>query len=147
MFADGTPYHLPASLAASKLRSCMTPGVHDLASSEEAQRWTVGARALRPLLTLAFPLTIAPDDSVAGALLRCKRANARFRAALSVLTSDPDHNYLRSWVDQVGACDLDNLICDDALLDSPAPERASPALALHPFTPLILPQYRAVATA
>eukprot|EP00965_Chrysotila_dentata_P094382 3120456-Pleurochrysis_carterae.AAC.2 len=65
----------------------MTSGVHDLAFSEEAQRWTVGARALRPLLTPAFPLTLAPDDS----LLRCERANARFRAALSVPTRQLTH--------------------------------------------------------
>eukprot|EP00965_Chrysotila_dentata_P241915 6204567-Pleurochrysis_carterae.AAC.2 len=76
---------------------------------------------------------------MADALLRCESANARLRGALSVPSSDPDHDYLRYWVDQVGACDLDDLICDDALLDLPAPERASPALALHPFTPLIVP--------
>eukprot|EP00965_Chrysotila_dentata_P263263 6214798-Pleurochrysis_carterae.AAC.2 len=72
------------------------------------------------------------------AILRCERASARLRAALAVPTLDPDHDYLRSWVNRVGACDLDDLNCDEAHLDSPAPERASPALALHPFTPLIL---------
>eukprot|EP00965_Chrysotila_dentata_P030555 1017302-Pleurochrysis_carterae.AAC.1 len=76
---------------------------------------------------------------MADALLRRERANARLRAALTVPASDPDHDYLDSWVDRVGACDLDNLVRDDALLDSAAPGRASPALALHPFTPLPLP--------
>eukprot|EP00965_Chrysotila_dentata_P254786 6211990-Pleurochrysis_carterae.AAC.6 len=117
----------------------MTPDAHKLPLSEEAQRWTVVARALRPLLTPVFLLTIAADDSMANALLRCERANARLRAALSVPTSDPDHDYLSSWVDRVGACDIDDLIRDDALLVSAAPERASPALSLHPFTPLIQP--------
>eukprot|EP00965_Chrysotila_dentata_P148120 4889466-Pleurochrysis_carterae.AAC.1 len=73
----------------------MTPGVHDLASSEEAQCWTTGARALRSLLTSAFPLTLAHDDSMADALLRCERANSRLRAALSVPISYPDHDFLR----------------------------------------------------
>eukprot|EP00965_Chrysotila_dentata_P086209 2843826-Pleurochrysis_carterae.AAC.1 len=76
---------------------------------------------------------------MADALLRCERANARLRAALSVPASDPDHDYLRSWVDRVGAYDLDDLVRDNALLDSAAPERASPSLSLHPFTPLPLP--------
>eukprot|EP00965_Chrysotila_dentata_P045250 1503515-Pleurochrysis_carterae.AAC.1 len=110
----------------------LTPGVHDFASSEEAQRWKVGARALRPLVTSVFPVTLAHGDSIADALLWCEPANARLRAALSVPTSDPDHDYLRSWVDRVGACDFDYLIREDELLGSPAPERASPAqLALH----------------
>eukprot|EP00965_Chrysotila_dentata_P006184 201901-Pleurochrysis_carterae.AAC.2 len=52
----GTQYYLPAFLAASKLRSYMTPGVHDFASSEEAHHWTVAGRALRPLVTPAFPV-------------------------------------------------------------------------------------------
>eukprot|EP00965_Chrysotila_dentata_P197616 6178299-Pleurochrysis_carterae.AAC.1 len=49
------------------------------------------------------------------------------------------HVYLRSLVDQVGACDLDDLVRDVVLLDSTAPERSSPARTLHPFTPLITP--------
>eukprot|EP00965_Chrysotila_dentata_P113380 3747047-Pleurochrysis_carterae.AAC.1 len=61
---------------------------------------------------------------MADALLRCERANARLRSALSVPPSaDPDHAYLRSWVDRVGACDLANLLRDDALLDTLLPER------------------------
>eukprot|EP00965_Chrysotila_dentata_P220736 6191966-Pleurochrysis_carterae.AAC.1 len=35
----GTPYYLPASLAASKLRSYMTPGVHPLTPHTDARRW------------------------------------------------------------------------------------------------------------
>eukprot|EP00965_Chrysotila_dentata_P157950 5218566-Pleurochrysis_carterae.AAC.1 len=135
----GTPYHLPASLAAFKLRSYMTPGVHDPPLAGDAQHWTMEARELRSLLAPTFPLALAPDDSMADALLRCERANARLRAALSVPASDPDHDYLRSWADRVGACDLGDLVHDDALLDSAAPERASPALSLHPFTLLSLP--------
>eukprot|EP00965_Chrysotila_dentata_P166029 5481928-Pleurochrysis_carterae.AAC.1 len=61
----------------------MTPGVHDLPPSEAAQPWAVGARALRPLLSPVFPLTSGSGDFVADALLRCERANARLRAALS----------------------------------------------------------------
>eukprot|EP00965_Chrysotila_dentata_P034106 1135477-Pleurochrysis_carterae.AAC.1 len=84
---------------------------------------------------------------MADALLRCERAIARLRAALSVPASDPNHDYLRSWVDRVGACDFDDLVRDDALLDSPASERASPALALHPFTLLFVPpRYGALPT-
>eukprot|EP00965_Chrysotila_dentata_P161417 5330547-Pleurochrysis_carterae.AAC.1 len=71
---------------------------------------------------------------MADALLRCERANARLRSALSVPPSDPDHAYLRSRVDRVGACDLADLVRDDALLDTLLPERSSPELALHPFT-------------
>eukprot|EP00965_Chrysotila_dentata_P057917 1920033-Pleurochrysis_carterae.AAC.1 len=82
----------------------------------------MGARALRPLLTPAFPLAFSPHDSMADALLRCERANARLRSALSVPASDPNHHYLRPWVDRVGACALDDLVRDDALLDSAAPE-------------------------
>eukprot|EP00965_Chrysotila_dentata_P141151 4665596-Pleurochrysis_carterae.AAC.1 len=73
----GTPYHLPASLAAAKLRSYLTPGAHELPLSEAAQPWAVGARALRPLLAPAFPLTLDLDNSMADALLRCERVNAR----------------------------------------------------------------------
>eukprot|EP00965_Chrysotila_dentata_P067509 2234378-Pleurochrysis_carterae.AAC.1 len=76
---------------------------------------------------------------MADALLQCERANARLRAALAVPPSDPDHDYLRSWISRVGACDLSDLIRDDGLLDSPAPERSEPALALHPFTALPRP--------
>eukprot|EP00965_Chrysotila_dentata_P138323 4575100-Pleurochrysis_carterae.AAC.1 len=76
---------------------------------------------------------------MADALFRCERANARLRAALAVPASDPDHDYLRSWADRVGACDLSDLVRDEDLLDSPAPDLASPALALHTLTPLIEP--------
>eukprot|EP00965_Chrysotila_dentata_P122960 4064259-Pleurochrysis_carterae.AAC.1 len=72
---------------------------------------------------------------MADALLRCERTNARLRAALSVPVSDPDYGYLRSWVDRVGACNLDDLVRNNALLGLAAPERASSALALHPFNP------------
>eukprot|EP00965_Chrysotila_dentata_P157457 5201900-Pleurochrysis_carterae.AAC.1 len=61
----------------------MTPGAHDLSRSEEEQPWAVGARGLRPLLSPAFPVAFSSSDSVADALLRCERANARLRAALS----------------------------------------------------------------
>eukprot|EP00965_Chrysotila_dentata_P061896 2050807-Pleurochrysis_carterae.AAC.1 len=76
---------------------------------------------------------------MADALFRCERANARLCAALAVPASDPDHDYLRSWVDKIGDCDLSDLLRDEDLLDSPAPDLASPALALHPFMPLIEP--------
>eukprot|EP00965_Chrysotila_dentata_P205646 6183079-Pleurochrysis_carterae.AAC.1 len=57
------------------------------------------------------------------------------RGALIVPSSDPDYDYLRSWVFcRVGACDPNDLVRDEDLLDSPAPDLASPALALHPFT-------------
>eukprot|EP00965_Chrysotila_dentata_P037423 1244893-Pleurochrysis_carterae.AAC.1 len=46
--------------------------------------------------------------------------------ALTVPPSDPDHVYLRSWINRVGACDLADLVRDDALLDTPLPERSSP---------------------
>eukprot|EP00965_Chrysotila_dentata_P218398 6190559-Pleurochrysis_carterae.AAC.2 len=69
---------------------------------------------------------------MAEALMQCKRANMRLRAALSVPPSDSNHDYLRFWVYRVGACDLDDLVRDDALFDLPVPERSSPALALHP---------------
>eukprot|EP00965_Chrysotila_dentata_P131261 4339187-Pleurochrysis_carterae.AAC.1 len=109
----------------------MSPGVHDFASSEAAQpRLSPGllGRTLQPLVTPAFPVALASDDStVADALLR-----ARLRPGLSTTTC------VLGWIG-LGACDLDYLIRDDALLDSPAPERALPALALHPFTPLIVP--------
>eukprot|EP00965_Chrysotila_dentata_P085117 2808501-Pleurochrysis_carterae.AAC.3 len=118
----------------------MTPGMHALAPSEETPRWAVGARAVQHLLKPAYPLTLYTGDSIADVLLRCERANARLRSALSAPPSDSDHAYLRSWVDRVGACDLDDLICDDILLDSPVPECSSPALeAFHPFTPSIEP--------
>eukprot|EP00965_Chrysotila_dentata_P022023 729481-Pleurochrysis_carterae.AAC.1 len=60
---------------------------------------------------------------MADALLPCERANSRLRSALAVPPSDPDHAYLRSWVDRVGACDLADLIRDDALLDTLLPKR------------------------
>eukprot|EP00965_Chrysotila_dentata_P250927 6209729-Pleurochrysis_carterae.AAC.1 len=105
----GKPYYLQGSLAASMLRSYITPGVHSLTPQMDAGRWA------------------------------WERANACLRDALTVPSSEPDHEYLRSWVDRVGACNLSDLVCDDALLDSPPTERSSPALTLHPFTPLIAP--------
>eukprot|EP00965_Chrysotila_dentata_P148615 4907396-Pleurochrysis_carterae.AAC.1 len=66
----------------------------------------VGARATQPLLKPAFLHSLSAGVSMAEALLQCERANARLRAALAVPPSDPDHDYLRSWLDRVGACDL-----------------------------------------
>eukprot|EP00965_Chrysotila_dentata_P010059 327808-Pleurochrysis_carterae.AAC.2 len=135
----GTPYHRPAALAASKLRSYMTPGMQALVTSEESSRWAGGARAIQPRLKPAFPLNPSQGDSMTNALLRCERASARLRSALSVPPSNPDHAYLCSWVDRVEACDLGDLIRDDILLDTPVPERSSPALAFQPCTPSIEP--------
>eukprot|EP00965_Chrysotila_dentata_P083723 2762787-Pleurochrysis_carterae.AAC.1 len=73
----GTPYYLPASLAASKLRSYMTLGVHPLAPHEDVSQWVVWARAAQPLLKPAFALTVSSVSSMADALFRCERANAR----------------------------------------------------------------------
>eukprot|EP00965_Chrysotila_dentata_P212904 6187316-Pleurochrysis_carterae.AAC.2 len=139
MLLAGTPYYLPASLAASKLHSYIAPGIHTLAPQVDARRWMVGARATQSLLKPAFAHSLSSEVSMADALFQCERVNARLRAALTVPPSDPDYDYLRSWVNRVGACDLGDLIRDDALLDSPAPDRSAPALALHPFTPLTLP--------
>eukprot|EP00965_Chrysotila_dentata_P246890 6207421-Pleurochrysis_carterae.AAC.1 len=137
----GTPYYLPASLAASKLRSYLTPGVHhSLMPQVDAQRWAVGAREAQPVLKPAFALSLSSESSMADALIQCERANARLRAALMVPSSNLDHDYLLSWVERVGACDLSDFVRDDALLDLPAPDRSAPALALHSFTPLITPQ-------
>eukprot|EP00965_Chrysotila_dentata_P044452 1478081-Pleurochrysis_carterae.AAC.1 len=55
----GTPYCLPASLAASKLRSYMIPGVHSLTPNTDARRWAVGARNAQPLLKPAFALSLS----------------------------------------------------------------------------------------
>eukprot|EP00965_Chrysotila_dentata_P097870 3235772-Pleurochrysis_carterae.AAC.1 len=62
----------------------------------------VGARATQPILRPAFPHSLSPGVSIADALLQCERANARLRAALAVPPSDPDHDYLCSWIDIVG---------------------------------------------
>eukprot|EP00965_Chrysotila_dentata_P165476 5464632-Pleurochrysis_carterae.AAC.2 len=118
----------------------MAPGVHSLAPQMDARRWAMGARATQPLLKPAFAYALSSEVSMADALFRCERANARLRAAISMAPSDPaDHDYLRSWVDRVGAYDLSDLVRDDALLASPAPDRSALALALHPFTPLTAP--------
>eukprot|EP00965_Chrysotila_dentata_P172380 5688793-Pleurochrysis_carterae.AAC.1 len=69
----------------------------------------VGARAAQPLLKPAFALTGSSESSMADALFRCERANVRLRAALTVPVPDLDHDYLRSWVDRIGACDLSDL--------------------------------------
>eukprot|EP00965_Chrysotila_dentata_P013960 463297-Pleurochrysis_carterae.AAC.1 len=66
----GTPYYLPASLAASKLRFYMTPGVHPLAPHDDASQWVVGARTAQPLLKPAFTLTVSSESSMADALFR-----------------------------------------------------------------------------
>eukprot|EP00965_Chrysotila_dentata_P180996 5974850-Pleurochrysis_carterae.AAC.1 len=42
-------------------------------------------------------------------------------------------------MDRVGACDFSELVRDDALLDSPMPDRASLALTFHPFPLLVAP--------
>eukprot|EP00965_Chrysotila_dentata_P179947 5941303-Pleurochrysis_carterae.AAC.1 len=96
MFA-GTPYYLPASLAASKLCSYMAKGLYSLAPQMDARRWALGARATQPLLKPAFAHSLSSETSMADALFQCERANSRLRAALSVAPSDPDHDYLRSW--------------------------------------------------
>eukprot|EP00965_Chrysotila_dentata_P001713 57216-Pleurochrysis_carterae.AAC.1 len=75
----------------------MTPGVHPLAPPEGVSQWVVGARAAQPFLKPAFALTASSESSMAYALFRCQRANARLRATLTVPASDPDHDYLRSW--------------------------------------------------
>eukprot|EP00965_Chrysotila_dentata_P116083 3837473-Pleurochrysis_carterae.AAC.1 len=136
----GTPYYLPAcSLAASKLRSYLTPGIHSLVPQMDARRWVVGARDAQPDLKPAFALSFSSESSMADALFQCKRANASLRAALTMPSSDSDHKYLRSWINRVGACDLSDLVGDDVLLDSPAPGHSSLALAFHSFTFLIVP--------
>eukprot|EP00965_Chrysotila_dentata_P045266 1504136-Pleurochrysis_carterae.AAC.1 len=61
----------------------MTPGVHPLAPHTDARHWTVGARATQPLLKPTFALFLSPESSMADALFRCERANARLRAALT----------------------------------------------------------------
>eukprot|EP00965_Chrysotila_dentata_P140434 4642667-Pleurochrysis_carterae.AAC.1 len=55
----GTPYYLPASLAASKLSSYVTPGMHALAPHADDERWMVGAGATQPLLKPAFPHSLS----------------------------------------------------------------------------------------
>eukprot|EP00965_Chrysotila_dentata_P095182 3146466-Pleurochrysis_carterae.AAC.1 len=74
----GTPYYLPASLAASKLCSYMAPGGHSLAPHRDASRWAMGARVTQPLLKPAFAHSLSSETSMAE-----ERANARLRAALS----------------------------------------------------------------
>eukprot|EP00965_Chrysotila_dentata_P245463 6206575-Pleurochrysis_carterae.AAC.3 len=83
---------------------------------------------------------MSPSDTLADVRLRCDRANARsLRCPLSVPKSDPDHDCLPSWIDRVGACNIDNLVREDSLLDSPASELSTPELAMRPFIPLIKP--------
>eukprot|EP00965_Chrysotila_dentata_P097657 3228582-Pleurochrysis_carterae.AAC.1 len=62
----GTPYYLPASLAASKLSSYVAPGMHFLAPHMDAGRWVVGSRATQPPLKPAFPLSLALFRSLYG---------------------------------------------------------------------------------
>eukprot|EP00965_Chrysotila_dentata_P067995 2249194-Pleurochrysis_carterae.AAC.5 len=69
----GTPYHRPAALAASKLRSGCT------------------SNPIAPQGRL--PPQPFPGRLLADTLLRCERANARLRSALTVPPSDPDHAY------------------------------------------------------
>eukprot|EP00965_Chrysotila_dentata_P041919 1390628-Pleurochrysis_carterae.AAC.1 len=115
--------------------------MHAPLASDDTAGWEHGSRAIQPLLKAAFPLRLSATDSMADALLRCERANARLRSALAVPPSYLDHAYLRSWVDRVGACDLTDLVRDDALLDTLLPERSSPELALHPFNPWMEPPH------
>eukprot|EP00965_Chrysotila_dentata_P056593 1877542-Pleurochrysis_carterae.AAC.1 len=79
----GTPYHRPAALAASKLGSYIAPAVHAPLASDDTAGWEHGARAIQPLLKAAFQLRLSAEDSMADALLRCERANARLRSALA----------------------------------------------------------------
>eukprot|EP00965_Chrysotila_dentata_P009341 304178-Pleurochrysis_carterae.AAC.1 len=81
----------------------MTPEVHSLTPQMDAQRcWAVGACDAQPLQKPAFALSLSAESSImADALFRCERANARLLAYLTVPSSDPDHDYLRSWVDRV----------------------------------------------
>eukprot|EP00965_Chrysotila_dentata_P012840 424107-Pleurochrysis_carterae.AAC.1 len=55
----GTPYYLPASLAASRFSSYVTPEMHSLAPHQDAGRWMVGVRATQPLLKPAFPHSLS----------------------------------------------------------------------------------------
>eukprot|EP00965_Chrysotila_dentata_P259831 6213697-Pleurochrysis_carterae.AAC.2 len=118
MLAGTRPYHRPTALTRRLGRGC----AGDPTAPQDR-----------------LPLNHSPEDSIADALLRRERANTRLRSALTVPPSDPDHAYLRSWVDRVGACDLAEIICDDTLFDTPVPECSSPELVFHPFTPSIEP--------
>eukprot|EP00965_Chrysotila_dentata_P072075 2381156-Pleurochrysis_carterae.AAC.1 len=79
----------------------------------DARRWVVEGRTTQPLVKPAFAHSFSSESSMADALFQCERANARLRAALTVPSSDPDQDYLRCWVDRVGACDLNELVRDE----------------------------------
>lgn len=73
--------------------------------------------------------------SVASRLESSLSAELLLRRALDVPASDPDHRYLASWIDRVGACDLAELTRSGLDLSSPAPDFSPPALSYVPFSP------------
>ena len=128
--------HEPATLAVSKCATFLKLNP-DLQPHFQAEQ--VGARSLRRL-SLNWASGVEPKNiNVHEALQRCELLHQELRNALDVPASDPDADFLHSWIDRVGSCDVSELLVDESRGSMSIPEIEHDRLRLTPFSSDIQP--------